>query len=145
MRWTSEQGRWRDALIGYVQNQVGKGKPVLVVTATKGREGETRRGLSARALRDAVQAVVPECRVLIIDVESKDSEIARRVLLGRVEDVDLVICTPVAQSGVSWVNVFAETVFVAGGRTLPPNICGGQAGRRERTATTCVAYVPKSV
>ncbi|MFM7677002.1 MAG: DEAD/DEAH box helicase family protein [Synechococcus sp.] len=145
MRWTSEQGRWRDALIGYVQKQVGKGKPVLVVTATKGKEGETRRGLSARALRDAVRAVVPECRVLIIDVESKDSEIARRVLLGQVEDVDLVICTPVAQSGVSWVNVFAETVFVAGGRTLPPNICGGQAGRRERTATTCVAYVPKTV
>ena len=57
----------------------------------------------------------------------------------------MVICTPVAQSGVSWVGAFAETVFVAGGRTLPPNICGGQAGRRERTATTCVAYVPKIV
>ena len=55
-----------------------------------------------------------------------------------------MICTPVAQSGVSWVGVFAETVFVAGGPTLPPNICGGQAGRRERTATTCVAYVPKT-
>jgi hypothetical protein len=35
-------------------------------------------------------------------------------------------------------------VFVAGGRTLPPNICGGQAGRRERTATTCFAYIPKT-
>ena len=56
----------------------------------------------------------------------------------------MVICTPVAQSGVSWIGAFAETVFVAGGRTLPPNICGGQAGRRERTATTCVAYVPKT-
>ena len=41
-------------------------------------------------------------------------------------------------------GVFAETVFVAGGRTLPPNICGGQAGRRERTATICVAYIPKT-
>ena len=81
---------------------------------------------------------------MVIDRESKDSEAARRVLWGEVEGWDVVICTPVAQSGVSWVGAFAETVFVAGGRTLPPNICGGQAGRRERTATTCVAYVPKT-
>jgi hypothetical protein len=66
------------------------------------------------------------------------------VLRGEVEGWDVVICTPVAQSGVSWVGAFAQTVFVAGGRTLPPNICGGQAGRRERKATTCVAYVPKT-
>jgi hypothetical protein len=81
---------------------------------------------------------------LILDAESKDQEDAQRVLRGDVVGWDVVICTPVAQSGVSWVGLFAETVFVAGGKTLPPNICGGQAGRRERTATTCVAYIPKT-
>ena len=94
-------------------------------------------------VRDALLEAIPGIRVLVIDAESKDSEAARLVLRGEVDGWDVVICTPVAQSGVSWVGAFAETVFVAGGRTLPPNICGGQAGRRERTATTCVAYVPK--
>lgn len=100
--------------------------------------------MSSRALREALQKVVPGIRVFIIDRESKDTVAGRRILRGEVAGWDVVICTPVAQSGVSWVGVFAETVFVAGGRTLPPNICGGQAGRRERTATTCVAYVPNT-
>lgn len=145
MRWTSDQLRWRDCLQGHVKARAGKGKPLLVVTGAKGRDGEARRGLSARALRDAVVEAQPGSRVVIVDAESKDTDQARRVLRGDVEGLDVVICTPVAQSGVSWVDVFAETVFVAGGRTLPPNICGGQAGRRERTATTCVAYIPKTV
>ena len=115
------------------------------MTGAKGKDGEGKRGLSARALRDALLEAVPGIRVLVIDAESKDSEAARLVLRGQVEGWDVVICTPVAQSGVSWVGVFAETVFVAGGRTLPPNICGGQAGRRERTAIICVAYIPKTV
>jgi len=91
-----------------------------------------------------MQEAVPGIRVFIVDAESKDTEAGRRILRGEVDGWDVVICTPVAQSGVSWVGVVAETVFVAGGRTLPPNICGGQAGRRERTATTCVAFIPKS-
>lgn len=145
MRWTSEQTRWRDCLLGHVKDRGGKGRPLLVVTGAKGKDGEGRRGLSARALRDAVREVEPASQVLIIDAESKDTDQARRALRGDVEGLDVVICTPVAQSGVNWVEVFSETVFVAGGRTLPPNICGGQAGRRERTATTCVAYFPKTV
>ena len=117
-----------------------------MVIGAKGKDGEGRKGLglSARGLRDALLKAMPGIRVLIIDAESKDSEAARRVLRGEVEGWDVVICTPVAQSGVSWVGAFAQKVFVAGGRTLPPDICGGQAGRRERTATTCVAYVPNT-
>ena len=45
---------------------------------------------------------MPAIRVLVIDADSKDSEVARRVLRGEVENWDVVICTPVAQSGVSW-------------------------------------------
>lgn len=144
MQWTSNQNRWRDCLLGHVKYRGGKGKPLLVVTGAKGKDGEGRRGLSARALRAAVLEAEPGSRVLIIDAESKDSLPVRKALRGDVDGLDVVICTPVAQSGVNWVGVFAETVFVAGGRTLPPNICGGQAGRRERTATTCVAYIPKT-
>ena len=144
MRWASDQSRWRDCLLGYAKARAGQGKPLLVVTGAKGKDGVGQRGLSARGMRDALLEALPGIRVLVIDRESKDSEAARRVLWGEVEGWDVVICTPVAQSGVSWVGAFAETVFVAGGRTLPPNICGGQAGRRERTATTCVAYVPKT-
>jgi len=144
MRWTSEQSRWRDCLLGHAIARSADNKPLLVVTGTKGKDDERKRGLSARALRDALQEAVPGIRVLIIDAQSKDTDSAQRVLRGEVENWDVVICTPVAQSGVSWVGLFAETVFVAGGRTLPPNICGGQAGRRERTATTCVAYIPKT-
>lgn len=144
MRWTSQQGRWRDCLLGCAKARSAMDKPLLVVTGAKGKDGKGQRGLSARGLRDALLEALPGIRLLVIDAESKDSEAARRVLWGEVEGWDVVICTPVAQSGVSWVGAFAETVFVAGGRTLPPNICGGQAGRRERTATTCVAYVPKT-
>jgi len=144
MRWTSQQNRWRDCLLGHAKAHSAADKPLLVVTGAKGKDGVGQRGLSARGLRDALLEALPDIRVLVIDRESKDSEAARRVLRGEVEGWDVVICTPVAQSGVSWVGAFAETVFVAGGRTLPPNICGGQAGRRERTATTCVAYVPKT-
>ena len=144
MRWTSQQSRWRDCLLGHAKTRSATDKPLLVVTGAKGKEGQGQRGLSARGLRDALLEAVPAIRVLVIDSKSKDSQAARRVLQGEVEGWDVVICTPVAQSGVSWVGVFAETVFVAGGRTLPPNICGGQAGRRERTATTCVAYMPKT-
>lgn len=144
MRWTSHQARWRDCLLGHAKTRSATDRPLLVVTGAKGKEGEGQRGLSARALRDALLKAVPGLRVLIIDAETKDSEASQRVLRGDVEGWDVVICTPALQSGVSWVGAFAETVFVAGGRTLPPNICGGQAGRRERTATTCVAYVPKT-
>lgn len=144
MRWTSQQNRWRDCLLGQAKARSETDKPLLVVTGAKGKDGQGLRGLSARGLRDALLEAVPAIRVLVIDADSKDSEAARRVLRGEVENWDVVICTPVAQSGVSWIGAFAETVFVAGGRTLPPNICGGQAGRRERTATTCVAYVPKT-
>ncbi len=144
MRWTSQQSRWRDCLLGHAKARAATDKPLLVVTGAKGKDGQGRRGLSARGLRDALLEALPGIRVLIIDQQSKESEAARRVLRGEVEGWDVVICTPVAQSGVSWVGAFAETVFVVGGRTLPPNICGGQAGRRERTATTCVAYVPKT-
>ena len=144
MRWTSQQSRWRDCLLGHAKTRSATDKPLLVVTSAKGKDGQGQRGLSARGLRDALLEAVPAIRVLVIDAESRDSQAARRVLRGQVEGWDVVICTPVAQSGVSWVGVFAETVFVAGGRTLPPNICGGQAGRRERTATTCVAYIPKT-
>lgn len=144
MRWTSQLSRWRDCLLGHAKARSETDKPLLVVTGAKGKDGEGKRGLSARALRDALLEAVPGIRVLVIDAESKDSEGARLVLRGEVDGWDVVICTPVAQSGVSWVGGFAETVFVAGGRTLPPNICGGQAGRRERTATTCVSYVPKT-
>jgi hypothetical protein len=144
MRWTSQQSRWRDCLLGHAKARTATDKPLLVVTGAKGKDGEGQRGLSARGLRDALLEALSGIRVLVIDAESKDSEAARRVLRGEVEGWDVVICTPVAQSGVSWVGAFSETVFVAGGRTLPPNICGGQAGRRERTATTCVAYVPKT-
>jgi hypothetical protein len=144
MRWTSDQSRWRDCLLGHAKAHSEADKPLLVVTGAKGRDGQGQRGLSARALRDALQVAVPGIRVFIVDAESKETEMARRILRGEVDGWDVVICTPVAQSGVSWVGVFAETVFVAGGRTLPPNICGGQAGRRERTATTCVAYIPKT-
>ena len=145
MRWTSVETRWRDCLLGHAKARAADDKPLLVITGAKGQEGKGRRGVSARALRVALQAAVPGIRVLIIDAESKETPPTRRVLLGKAEGWDVVICTPVAQSGVSWVGVFGETVFVAGGRTLPPNICGGQAGRRERTATTCVAYIPNSV
>lgn len=144
MRWTSDQIRFRDCLLGHARARSEGDKPLLVITGAKGTDGAGQRGLSARAIRDALQAVIPGIRVLIIDADNKDSEAAQRVLRGEVDGWDVVICTPVAQSGVSWVGVFAETVFVAGGRTLPPNICGGQAGRRERTATTCVTYVPKT-
>ncbi|MCT0228916.1 hypothetical protein KQ300_12050 [Synechococcus sp. CS-1331] len=144
MCWTSDQNRWRDCLLGHAKTRSATDRPLLVVTGAKGKEGKGQRGLSARALRDALLEAVPGVRVLIIDAESKDIKAAQQVLRGEVEGWDVVICTPVAQSGVSWVSAFAETVFVAGGRTLPPNICGGQAGRRERTATTCVAYVPKT-
>lgn len=144
MRWTSQQSRWRDCLLGHAKARTFTDKPLLVVTGAKGKDGEGQRGLSARGMRDALLEAVPGIRVLVIDGESKESDAARRVLRGEVDGWDVVICTPVAQSGVSWVGAFAETVFVAGGRTLPPNICGGQAGRRERTATTCVAYVPKT-
>ena len=144
MRWTSHQSRWRDCLLGYAKARSATDKPLLVVTGAKGKDGEGRRGLSAKALCSLLLETVTGIRVLIIDAESKDSEAARLVLRGEVDDWDVVICTPVAQSGVSWVGAFAETVFVVGGRTLPPNVCGGQAGRRERTAITCVAYVPKT-
>jgi hypothetical protein len=144
MRWTSQQSRWRDCLLGHAKARTLTDKPLLVVTGAKGKDGEGQRGLSARGMRDALLEAVPGIRVLVIDGESKESDAARRVLRGEVDGWDVVICTPVAQSGVSWVGAFAGTVFVAGGRTLPPNICGGQAGRRERTATTCVAYVPKT-
>lgn len=145
MRWTSDQNRWRDCLLGHAKARFASEKPLLVITGAKGKDGQCKRGLSARGVRDALQEEAPGIRVFIIDAESKDTEVARRLLRGEVDGWDVVICTPVAQSGVSWVGVFAETVFVAGARTLPPNICGGQAGRRERTATTCVAYVPKTV
>jgi len=145
MRWTSQQSRWRDCLLGHAKTRSATDKPLLVVTGAKGKDGQGQRGLSARGLRDALLEAVPGIRVLVIDSESKDSQAAQRVLRGQAEGWDVVLCTPVAQSGVSWVGTFAQTVFVAGGRTLPPNICGGQAGRRERTATTCVAYVPKTV
>lgn len=144
MKWTSDQSRWRDCLLGHAKARSEGDKPLLVVTGAKGKDGQGQRGLSARGLRDALQEAVPGIRVFIIDAESKDGEAARGILRGEVDGWDVVIGTPVAQSGVSWVGVFAETVFVAGGRTLPPNICGGQAGRRERTATTCVAYVPNT-
>lgn len=144
MSWTSDKKRWRDCLIGHAKARSETDKPLLVVTGTKGIDGQGQRGLSARAIRKALRSEIPEISILIIDAESKDSEAAQRVLHGDVNGWDVVICTPVAQSGVSWVGVFDTTVYVAGGRTLPPNICGGQAGRRERTATTCVAYVPKT-
>jgi hypothetical protein len=144
MRWTSVQKRWIDCLLGHAKNRSVTDKPLLVVTGSKGRDGEGKRGVSSRAIREALQTAVPGIRVFIIDRDSKETVDARRILRGEVDGWDVVICTPVAQSGVSWVGVFAEAVFVAGGRTLPPNICGGQAGRRERTATTCVAYVPKT-
>ena len=144
MFWTSQKSRWRDNLLGHAKARSATDKPLLVVTGAKGKDGQGQRGLSARGLRDALLEAVPAVRVLVIDAESKDSATARRVLRGEVADWDVVICTPVAQSGVSWIGAFAKTVFVAGGRTLPPNICGGQAGRRERTATTCVTYLPKT-
>ena len=144
MRWTSFQKRWIDCLLGHAKNRSVTDKPLLVVTGSKGKDGQANRGVSSRALREALQTAVHGIRVFIIDRDSKESVDARRILRGEVDGWDVVICTPVAQSGVSWVGVFAETVFVAGGRTLPPNICGGQAGRRERTATTCMAYVPKT-
>jgi hypothetical protein len=144
MRWTSNQSRWWDCLLGHVIARSATDNPLLVITGAKGKDGQGQRGHSARALRDRLVAAVPGIRVFVIDAESKDTEAARKILRGDVEGWDVVICTPVAQSGVSWVGVFAETVFVAGGKTLPPNICGGQAGRRERTATTCVAYIPKT-
>jgi hypothetical protein len=144
MRWTSEQNRWRDCLLGHAKTRSANDKPLLVVTGAKGKDGQGQRGLSAKGLRDALQEAVPGISVFIVDADSKETEAARGILRGEVDGWDVVICTPVAQSGVSWVDVFAETVFVAGGRTLRPNICGGQAGRRERTATTCVVYVPKT-
>ena len=122
MRWTSNQSRWWDCLLGHVIARSATDNPLLVITGAKGKDGQGQRGHSARALRDRLVAAVPGIRVFVIDAESKDTEAARKILRGDVEGWDVVICTPVAQSGVSWVGVFAETVFVAGGKTLPPNI-----------------------
>jgi len=66
-------------------------------------------------------------------------------LRGEVENWDVVIYKPVAQSGVRWFEAFAETVFFGGEQTLPPNICDGQAARREPTALICVLCAPDSV
>jgi hypothetical protein len=46
MRWTSEQGRWRDALIGYVQKQVGKGNRCWWSPQRKGRR--VKRGVACQ-------------------------------------------------------------------------------------------------
>ena len=140
MRWTSQQSRWRDCLLGHSKARSATDKPLLVVTGAKGKDGQGLRGLSARA---CVMRCWKRCRPYGC-LSSMPKAKQRWVLRGDVEDWDVVICTPVAQSGVSWVGVFAETVFVAGGRTLPPNICGGQRVGAKRTATTCVAYVPKT-
>jgi len=108
------------------------------------KDGRGQLVLSARGLHNALLEAVPAVRVLVIDADSKDREAARRLLRGELANWDVVICTPVTQSGVSWVGAFAETVFVAGGRTLPPSICDAKAGRRERRATTCVTLLPKT-
>ena len=84
-------------------------------------------------------------KVLIIDSVNKDGTDQRKVLSGDVDGWDLVICTPVAQSGFSWIEKFHEVGFIVGGETLPPNIVGGQAGRRERTLKRCIAYLPETV
>ncbi len=148
--WTNSKQVWKIKLLDELFSN-DRRKPILCIVGGRGNPTEsTGRGLSGWGLYNLMITLPFEqtrgsARVLVIDSTNKDGTEQQKVLSGNVDGWDLVICTPVAQSGFSWIEKFHEVGFVVGGETLPPNIVGGQAGRRERTLKHCIAYLPETV
>lgn len=141
-RWTNSQSQWKSYLWQAVANQA-RTKPVLAIVASCGDVKSRGGKLSAHGLAGMLRERNHGLNVVVIKGDNKEEAAVQRVLSGDVEGVDVVIGSPAIQSGFSFINVFHPQVFVAGGATMPPNVTGGQAGRRERTATECIAYLPR--
>ncbi|MCB4388619.1 hypothetical protein SynPROS71_01182 [Synechococcus sp. PROS-7-1] len=158
-RWTNKQNIWRAALLETIQD-ADRTKPVLVVTGAKGEEkDDSTRGISAWALKRFIEIETAEeitspqldhpvtfsrLHVVVIDSLNKDETEQRKILMEKDMGIaDVVIVTPVAQSGFSFIGDFHQVGFVAGGLTLPPN-CVSQGARRERTLGTCYGYLPRT-
>lgn len=159
-RWTHRQNIWKSALLMAIQDPK-RTKPVLVVTGGKGEESkDSTGGMSAWSLARYIEAetatefcsphvnhpTTPSLiKVVVIDRKNKDNKKQQRILMAKdMGNADVVIVTPVAQSGFSFVGDFHDVGFVAGGLTLPPN-CVSQGARRERTLKTCYGYLPRYV
>lgn len=148
--WTSDTKSWRQALFNELLNPDRK-KPIICIVAEKGNASKPSMSrLSAWSLKKQVESITPESagkllQAEVIDADTKENLISQAILNAGKIDCDLVIATSVAQSGYSWVDTFHDVGFVVGGESLPPNIAGGQAGRRERTLKRCIAYLPDNV
>lgn len=147
---TSNMRTWKASLLSEVYN-TDRTKPILCIVATKGDpDGQSTHGMSAWDLKRLINSLEAHgferpTKVAVIDGSNKDTVESQAILYDEKKGCDVVIATSVIQSGFSWVGDFHEVGFLAGGETLPPNIVGGQAGRRERTLKRCVAYLPKTI
>lgn len=153
--WTSKQNTWK-ALLAEELNHSDRKKPIICIVGGKGQQSShSTKGMSAWSIARYLDNLFPEqvlgdivlsgkYKILVVDSETKEDPRCRAVLNGDLSGWDLIIGTPALQSGFSFVGQFHEVGFVAGGSTLPPNVVGGQAPRRERTLKTCYAYLPIS-
>lgn len=141
-RWTNDQKTWKSHLARVVRDP-DRTLPVLAIVAACGDIASRGGKLSAHGLSGLLRDLDPSLKIVVITRDTKDDADALAVLAADLSGVDVVIGSPALQSGFSFVGKFHPTVFVAGGATMPPNVAGGQAGRRERTATECIAYLPR--
>lgn len=158
-RWSNKQNKWRAALLATIQDP-DRRKPVLVVTGAKGEEQDSStRGVSAWSLKRFIESETAEeitstkqnhtvdctrVRVIVVDKNTKGKSEQQKILMNKEMDIaDVVIFTPVAQSGFSFIDNFHKVGFVAGGMTMPPN-CVAQGARRERNLEICYGYLPRT-
>jgi hypothetical protein len=148
--WTGDKKEWTNKLLTEVIKE-DRQKPIICIVAFKGNQADySSKSLSAWSIKYLIEKIPIELSnasysAVVIDGDNKDQPEQQMILQGKPGKVDVVICTTVAQSGFSWINTFHSVGFVAGGETLPPNIIGGQAGRRERTLKDCIAFLPETV
>ena len=147
-RWTNQINTFKNVLLNAVDDP-NRTKPVILITGAKGEEEDNATGgISAWALKRWLksQTIRTETgcsplRIKVIDRNTKEDAESQQILAGDPTGFDLVICTPVVQSGFSFIGKFHEIGFVAGGVTMAPNVIA-QAARRERTLKLCYGYFP---
>lgn len=145
--FTNSKSDWRAELRAEITSPKRE-KPIICIVGSKGDPTDfAAKQLSAWSLKNLIESIPFEeynrsFRAEVIDGVTKNGETAQKILKDGIINCDVVIATSVAQSGFSWVGAFHEVGFVVGAETLPPNVAGGQAGRRERTLKRCVAYLP---
>lgn len=104
--WTNSQKAWKNKLLDELFSN-DRRKPILCIVGGRGNPTErTGRGVSAWGLYNLIIRLPFEqtggsAKVLVIDSGYKDGTDQRKMLSGDVDGWDLVICTPVAQSGFS--------------------------------------------